>query len=107
MPEPPPRRFAVEMSSAQAAHLRSEGAWANESGLLAEYLAAIDEIDFRLRVEPHEWGESREYLPFMRMQLRCGFSRMVTVHYGVAEDEDRVLVKEFRINRRCTSRPPT
>lgn len=74
MPEPPPRRFAVGMSSAQAAQLRSEGAWANESGLLAEYLAAMEEIDFRLRVEPQEWGESREYLPVLRVQIRTWFN---------------------------------
>ena len=49
------------------------------SGLLSEFAAAVREIDFRLTVEPHEWGESREFLKHLRVQLRCGTSRMVTV----------------------------
>ena len=66
---------------------------------MAEFAAAVREIDFRLTVEPHEWGESREYLPYLRVQMRCGTSRIVTVLYGVAEDRDVVFVREFRINR--------
>lgn len=77
------------------------------NGWLSEFGAAMREITFRLTVEPHEWGESREYLPFMRVQLRCGISRMVTVLYGVAEDRDVVLVKEFRVNRKYKPDPQT
>lgn len=40
----------------------------------------------------------------MRVQMRCGTSRMVTVLYGVVEGRDLVFVKEFRINRKY--RPP-
>ena len=32
--------------------------WAEANGLLAELAAAVQEINFRLTVEPHEWGES-------------------------------------------------
>ena len=58
------------------------------------------EIDFRLTIEPHEWGESREYLEYLRVQMRCGTSRMVTVLYGVAEVADVVFIREFRINHK-------
>ena len=54
-------------------------------------------------------GESRDYLPVMRVRLRCGISRMMTVLYGVAEDRDIVFVREYRVNRRWKpprARPP-
>ena len=105
MPEPPPRRYKVGISAAQSDQLSAERSWAEASGLLGEYVAALKEIEFRLTVEPQDWGESREYLPELRIQMRCGTSRMVTVLYGVAEDADTVFVKTFRINRSYT--PPS
>lgn len=75
-------------------------------GLFDEYLAALKEIEFRLTVEPHEWGESREHLDHLRVQLRCGTSRMVTVLYGVSDARDVVFVKEFRINRKYRPQSP-
>lgn len=99
MPEPPPRRYKVGVSDARRELLDAELEWAIPNGLASEFVAAVREIDFRLTVEPRDWGESREWLPIMRVQMRCGTSRMITVVYGVAEDEDEVFVREFRINR--------
>lgn len=99
-----PRRFAVGISAAQRELLAAETAWAITNGRAAEFAAALKEIEFRLTVEPHEWGESRDYLPVMRVQLRCGISRMVMVLYGVAEDRDAVFVREFHVNRKW--KPP-
>lgn len=92
------------MSGLHAARLADGGVWAAANGLLTEFFAALDEINFRLTVEPHDWGESRERLPVMRVQLRCGTSRMITVFYGVAEDRDVVFVREYRVNRKW--KPP-
>lgn len=94
-----PRRFVVSISPAQREKLAEVREWAESNGMLSDFALAMREITFRLTVEPHEWGESREYLPFMRVQLRCGVSHMVAVLYGVVEARDIVLVKEFRINR--------
>lgn len=107
MSESPGRRFTVGISAAQRESLKAEAVWAVASGLDAEYVAALKEIEFRLTVEPHEWGESREFLNHLRVQNRCGTSRMVTVLYGVAEDRDVVFVREFRINRRWRPAPPS
>jgi hypothetical protein len=104
--DPSPRRFSVGMSAAQRDQLRVEAEWARSSGLFDEYLAALKEIEFRLTVEPSDWGESREWLPGLRVQLRCGTSRMVTVLYGVAADADEVFVKEYRINRKYRPQSP-
>ena len=98
MPELPPRRFEVGASAAQRDLLKTEAAWAIANGCAAEFVAALKEIEFRLSVEPNDWGESRERLPVLRIQLRCGTSRMVTVLYGVAEDRDVVFIREYRVN---------
>ncbi|MBY0461037.1 MAG: hypothetical protein K2V38_27260 [Gemmataceae bacterium] len=99
MPEEAPRRYKVALSGTQADYLKSEAAWARAKGVLKEYVAALKEIEFRLTIEPADWGESRERMAEARVQMRCGTSRMVTVLYGVAEDRDVVFVKEFRVNR--------
>ena len=99
MPEPPPRRYQVGASAAQRELLHREFAWANQNGLAAEFVAALKEIEFRLTVEPNDWGESREWLPALRVQMRCGTCRMITVLYGVAEDREAVFIREYRINR--------
>jgi hypothetical protein len=107
MPEPPPRRFKVGISKAQSDQLLAERSRTEASGLLSEYIAALKEIEFRLTVEPADWGESREYLADLRVQMRCGTSRMVTVLYGVAEETDNVFVKEFRINKSYSPPSPS
>ena len=98
MPEPPPRRFQVGASTAQRELLKAEAVWAIANGCAAEFVAALKEIEFRLAVEPNDWGESRERLPVLRVQMWCGTSRMVTVLYGVAEDRDVVFIREYRVN---------
>ena len=108
MSESPQRRFTVGASAAQRELLKTEAAWAIANGLAAEFVAALKEIEFRLTVEPNDWGESRERLAVMRVQMRCGTSRMITVLYGVAEDRDVVFVREYRVNRNWKPpRPPT
>ena len=107
MPELPPRRFEISTSAAQREMLKTEAVWAVANDLDADYVAALKEIEFRLTVEPQDWGESREYVSVIRVQMRCGTSRMITVLYGVHKDHDVVFVKEFRINRKYKPTPPT
>lgn len=104
MSDPSPRRFKVSMSAAQIEQLRAEADRSQAIGLYDEYAAAMREIEFRLTVEPNDWGESRERLPVLRVQLRCGISRMITVLYGVSEERDIVFVREYRVNHRW--KPP-
>ncbi|HEY1190243.1 MAG TPA: hypothetical protein VGE74_21600 [Gemmata sp.] len=99
MPELPSRRYKVGVSAAQRERLSAELSWADQNGLAAAFIAALKEVEFRRTVEPNDWGGSRERLPVLRIQMRCGTSRMVTVLYGVAEDRDVVFVREYRIDR--------
>lgn len=88
------------MSDAQYEVLANGAAWANTNNLRSEYLAALKELDFRLKFEPHEWGEGREWLPELSIRMRCGTCRMITVLYGVDEARRVVHIKQFRINKR-------
>jgi hypothetical protein len=97
---PSPDRFRVAISAAQQELLIREDAWATLNGLREEFRAALRELNFRLTCEANEWGESREHLPKLNIQMRCGTSRMITVLFGVDESRKLVFVKEFRINRK-------
>jgi hypothetical protein len=35
-------------------------------------IESLRELDYRLSFEADEWGESREYLTRMKVQMRCG-----------------------------------
>jgi hypothetical protein len=97
---PSPERFRVAISVAQREQLANEDAWAAQRGLREEYRTALLELNYRLTYEANEWGESRELLHELNVQMRCGTSRMITVLYGVDETRRIVFVKEFRINRK-------
>ncbi len=106
MPAPSPDRYAVGIPGVVRERFAADQTWARSHGLRGALGAALREIDFRLSVEPGEWGESREWLEFLQVQLRCGTSRMVTVLYGVDERHRIVWVKEFRVNRNYRPRAP-
>ena len=95
-----PGRFSVALSGAQRETLMKEDRWAKQHGLGVDYRAALREIDYRLTFEADEWGENREFLETLNLQMRCGTSRMITVIFGVDETRRIVFVREFRINRK-------
>ena len=99
-PPPPPDIFRVAISTAQSEVLADGGAWATQNNLRSEYVAALKEIDFRLKFEAHEWGEGRELLAELGIRMRCGMCKMITVLFGVDEARKVVYVKQFRINKR-------
>jgi hypothetical protein len=70
---------------------------ATAAGRRDEFLRWLRELDFRLTREPHEWGESREYLPVLQLQIRFGTVGDVTVWYGVNAEARTVYVKRFRL----------
>jgi hypothetical protein len=74
--------------------------WAIQHGLREVYRTALRELNYRLTIEANEWGESRELLSELNVQMRCGTSHMITVLFGVDVARKKVFVKEFRINRK-------
>lgn len=94
-----PDRYSVGLSESQREQLFGEDEWALKQSLRDEFRKALAEIDYRLRFEADEWGESREVLQHLAVQMRCGTARMITVVYGVDDANKVVFVKEFRINR--------
>lgn len=104
-PEPPSARYSLNIPVIVRERLRTDGAWLQASGLVPEFAVAMREIEYRLVVEPDEWGESRERLEYLDLQMWCGTSRLVTVLYGVDVGRRIVVVKEFRINHNYRPRP--
>ena len=74
--------------------------FSEESDLQSEYLATLHELNFRLSYEADEWGESRETLSAMGLEMRCGSCRMLTVLYGIHAISHTVFVKTVTLNRR-------
>ena len=99
-PTPPPDIFRVAISGAQSETLTAGATWATQNNLRLEYIAALKEIDYRLRYEAQEWGEGREWLAELGIRMRCRTCKMITVLFGVDETRRVVYVKQFRINTR-------
>jgi hypothetical protein len=105
MADPSPDRYSVNIPAVIRERFLLEADWARPRGLLDDLRAALREIELRLAVEPLDWGESRETLEHLGLQMRCGMSRMVTVLYGVSERHRAVFVKDLRYNRNYRPRP--
>ena len=99
-------RFTVAIPERELNKLVEWRAWAIEKGLTSEYLATLKELDYRLEFESDEWGESREYLDGMSVQMRWAACRMVDVLFGVHAESNVVIVKRFSLNRSYKPEPP-
>lgn len=97
MADAPAPRFLVSTPGRWADHLRDIAEREVDAGRGPGIAAALTEIDFRLRHEADEWGEGREYLPVLDIQLRVGIVGPVTVWYGVDAARRIVYVKRFRL----------
>jgi hypothetical protein len=91
-----PSRFRVTIDGAPADQLRAFGAAAKAAGRLSAFSAVMREIDYRLKYEADEWGESRDDLPVMKLQVRFGTVGPVSVWYSVHTEAREVFVREFR-----------
>lgn len=91
-----PDRFRYHLTGAQTDQVRDYAAREIAAGRGAEVTAAYREIDYRLRFEADEWGESREYFAAMKLQVRFGTAGPVSVWYSVHAEVPEVFVREFR-----------
>lgn len=93
MADESPNPFRVVISRAQMEELERMAA----AGTGAEFVRWLKELDYRLTREPDEWGESREFLPALQLQIRFGTVGGLTVWYGVRVETRTVYVKRFRM----------
>jgi hypothetical protein len=92
-----PGPFRVLISGARMEELDRMTRVATAVGRRGEVLRWLRELDFRLTREPHEWGESREVLPVLQLEIRFGTVGDITVWYGVNVETRTVYVKRFRL----------
>ncbi|WP_439630805.1 hypothetical protein [Gemmata sp.] len=95
-----PERFKVFIPGKWMDELRALKAEARRDGWAPELLAAVKELGYRLTVEPDEWGESREYLPVLQLEVRFGVAGVVTVWYAVDVVARSVYVKRIGARNR-------
>jgi len=92
-----PVRFKVLIPRKWMDELKAIAAEATRLGRRAEFVANLKELDFRLRCEPHDWGESRGYLRVLDLEIRFGVVGLITVWYGMNLATRTVYVKTLRL----------
>jgi hypothetical protein len=68
---------------------------AHQGGIEPQFLAALREINDRLRFDPHIFGEPYKELRAARLQLRLGVIGPLSVVFGVHEEQHVVFVRGF------------
>ena len=96
MADSPAGRFSVLISRVRMEELERMADAAERAGNLPAFVRWLKELDYRLAHEPHEWGESRETLPVIGVEVRVGTVGTITVWYGVNMEARTVFVKRFR-----------
>lgn len=97
MADESPTPFRVVISRAQMEEQERMAAAATAAGTRAEFVRWLKELDYRLTREADEWGESREVLPVLKLQIRFGAVGGLAVWYGVNVETRTVYVKRFRV----------
>lgn len=93
-----PTRYRVFFPGVCRDQLREIALEAQRLDIHDEINASLREVEYRLQCEANDWGESRGYLPVMKMDLRVGFARVLTVWYAVNLDRRVVYVQAFRLH---------
>lgn len=91
--------YTVSISQNELDKLKRWGAWAEDAGVLEDYLQTLKTVNYRLAFEPMDWGEPRYTLHQLKLEIRLGTSKMLNVWYGVHFDERIVFVKKFQFRR--------
>lgn len=92
-----PVRFKVFVPARWVDELKAMAAEATRLGRRVEFVANLKELEFRLRCEPQDWGESRGYLRVLDLELRFGVVGSITAWYGVNVATRTVYVKSVRL----------
>lgn len=89
--------FRVIIPRARMEELERFADAAAVTGTQIEFVRWLKELDYRLKHEPHEWGESRQFLPILQLEIRFGSVGELTVWFGVNVETRIVYVKRFRM----------
>lgn len=78
-------------------NLRTWGEVANRIGLRAEYLAALREMEQRLRTDPGEWGDPIWNLRGLSMVVYHRTGPIFLIRYGLHTDGTYVFVRDVEL----------
>ena len=100
-----PTRFRVLMPQVCRDQLRLIADEAGRLDIREAVEASIEEAEYRLQNEANDWGESREYLPVMKLEIRVGFARVLTVWYALDSDNRVVYLRRFHLHGGLAGEP--
>ena len=93
-----PVRYRVLFPDVCREQLREIAREAARLDIGPEIKACLELAEYRLKHEANDWGESREYLSEMKLELRVGFARILTVFYALDSDNRIVYLRRFRLH---------
>jgi hypothetical protein len=88
--------YQLSYSSNCADQLKRVLIGAREAGRWHLAKSAVEWIKYELVHTPHAFGESREWLPAIRLQMRIGFARPISCIFGIDDEHRIVFIKRFR-----------
>jgi hypothetical protein len=97
MADSPAGRFKVEITPDRMEQLRRLTRAAYAAGNARAFGRWLKEVDYRLRHEADEWGESRQPVPGGRIENRVGVVGDLIVWYSLDLSRAVAYVKEFRL----------
>ena len=89
--------FTVDITPILAARLRAWGRQMSAAGRLPEFVAAVEEMNERLKTSPHVWGDPlKDYNTLRASEMRGLIPGWFMVWYGVATEARYVRVRDIQ-----------
>jgi hypothetical protein len=89
--------FQLEISEVIAEVIRGLQRQAKQEGRGEAFLLAVKKMVKRLHRNPTNFGEPLYRLPVLRMQVRCGIIRPLSVDFAVCEDRPLVFLMAVKL----------
>lgn len=77
--------------------LRRIGRRASELGILDAILGAYKTLDRRLKQDPRVFGDRYGRFAHAKLDLYIGVAAPIVAHYGVHDEEQRVIVQAVKV----------
>jgi hypothetical protein len=91
----PPTNYTVAHSQLVEERFLELVQRATELGIRSLFLRAARYTYDELRYAPAQFGESREHLPHMELELRIAFAPPLYVEFAVHEQSRQVFIRRF------------
>ena len=91
-----PKTFRVTQAGSVKQALTQEYALAKSRGDGAAFIAALEQIYHRLRVNPHSFGEPKYALRGMKATMYSAIQRPLVVGFAIHDTEPIVMIRSIQ-----------